>query len=301
MVRKFFWLRKKFSKMQLGSLAGDILRPLTKHDRHSWTISRRHSMSAYKQPNRQPSDAQRRFAFGDMARYKTNRSLHAFLSIITAGLWLLVWLAISIHNTRRRNQIAREYGLPTETNVGFVILIFLALISIAGYKVYSSLSNGNPPEAPLDAAIGPATQQAKPETRWIYAKTHSPIGRGSIVTATTYSLNEIEFGPPYEGKQRAVLTLRQNFNNSHDVYFGLEKGQFLCDNRACGITARFDTGMVQFFEATSARNESTPGVYLRNADTFIHFAEASNAVTINAAFLDQRKQTFQFDIHDLKW
>ncbi|WP_031430483.1 hypothetical protein [Methylomicrobium agile] len=236
-----------------------------------------------------------------MARHKTNRSLHAFLSIVTAGLWLLVWLAISIHNTRRRNQIAREYGLPTETNVGFIILIFLALISIAGYKVYSGLSSGNPPEAPLDAAIGPATQQTKPETRWIYAKTHSPNGRGSIVTATTYSLNEIEFGPPYEGKQRGVLTLRQNFNNSHDVYFGLEKGQFLCDNRACGITARFDTGMVQFFEATPAQNENMPGIYIRNADIFIHFAEVSNTVTITAAFLDQTKQTFQFDVHDLNW
>lgn len=258
-------------------------------------------MSAYKQPNRQPSNAQKRFAFSDMERHKTNRSLHAFLSIVTAGLWLLVWLAVSIHNTRRRNQIAREYGLPTETNVGFIILIFLILFSAAGYKIYSGLSGGKPAEVPVNAAIGPATQEAKPETRWIYAKTNSPIGRGSIVTATTYSVNEIEFGPPYEGKQRGVLTLRKNFNNSHDVYFGLEKGQFRCDNRACGITARFDTGLVQFFEASPAHNESTPGVYIRNADTFIHFAEASNAVAITAAFLDQRKQTFQFDTRDLEW
>jgi hypothetical protein len=258
-------------------------------------------MSAYKQPTRQPSDAQRKFAFGDMERYKTNRVLHAFLSIVTAGLWLLIWLAISIYNTRQRNQIAREYGLPTETNVGVIILIFLIPFSVLGYKAYSGLFGSKSAEVPVDAAIGPATQQAKPETPWIYANTHSPIGRGSIITATTYSLNEIEFGPPYEGKQRGVLTLRKNFNNSHDVYFGLEKGQFRCDNRACGITAQFGTGMVQFFEATPARNESTPGVYIRSSDTFIHFAKASDTVTITAAFLDQRKQTFQFDTRDLKW
>jgi hypothetical protein len=264
------------------------------------TIRIRHIMSAYKQPNRQPSDAQKRFAYKDMERHRTNRFLHAFLSVITAGLWLLVWLAVSIHNTRRRNQIAREYGLPTETNVGFILLFFLILFSIAGYRVYSGLFSGKP-SATSEAVIGPATEQAKPDTNWVYAKTNSPVGRGSIVTATTYSLNEIELGPPYEGKQRAVLTLRKNFNNSHDVYFGLEKGQFRCDNRACGITARFDSGLVQFFEAAPAQNESEPGGYLSNAGTFIHFAEAAGTVTITAALLDQREQTFQFDTRGLRW
>jgi hypothetical protein len=241
-----------------------------------------------------------RFAYADMKRHRTNRLLHALLSLVTAGLWLIVWLAVSIHNTWRRNQIAREYGLPTETNIGYIILVFLILFSVVGYKVYSHLSTGKQTEA-TTVASGPAAQQAKPETHWIYAKTNSPMGRSSIITATTYSQNEIEFGPPYEGKQRGVLTLRKNFNNSHDVYFGLEKGRFQCDNRTCSISVQFDNGLVQFFEASPAQNEGTPGVYIRNADIFIHFAEEANAVTITARFLDQPFQTFQFDTRNLKW
>jgi hypothetical protein len=255
---------------------------------------------ARKQPNQQPSDAQMRFAYADMDRHKTNRFLHTVLSIVTAGLWLVVWLAVSIYNTRRRNQIAREYGLPTETNVSIIILLFLVLFSVAGYKIYSRLSAGKPTKLPL-MADGPTTQQIKPETQWIYATTKSPLGRGSIITATIYSQNVVEFGPPYEGKQRGVLTLRKNFNNSHDVYFGLEKGQFQCDSRTCSITAQFDNGRVQFFEASPAHNESTPGVYIRNANNFIRFAKASAAVDISARFYNQPIQTFQFDIRNLKW
>lgn len=260
----------------------------------------RHTLSFHKQPNRQPSNAQMRFAYTDMKRYRTDHLFHGLLTIFTAGLWLIIWLATSIYNTSRRNQIAREYGLPTKTNIASFILFFLVLFSLGGYKIYTGLFSEKPLES-SQLVTGPATQQIKPETQWIYAKTNSPMGRNSIITATTYSLNEIEFGPPYEGKQRGVLTLRKNFNNSHDVYFGLEKGQFRCDNRTCGISARFDDGLVQFFEASPAQNESAPGVYLRNADIFIHFVEAANSVTITANFLDQSFQTFQFDTSNLRW
>jgi hypothetical protein len=257
-------------------------------------------MSVQKQTYRQPSDAQKRFAYADMERHRTNLLLHAVLSIVTAGLWLIVWLAVSIYNTRRRNQIAREYGLPTETNTGAIILFFLVLFSGAGYKIFSALFSGKHTELP-PAAERSAMQQISPETPWVYATTKSPLGRGSILTATTYSQNEIEFGVPYEGKQRGVLTLRKNFDNSHDVYFGLEKGQFQCDSRSCSITAQFDSGLKKFFEASPAANENTPGVYLRNANNFIRFAKSSVAVAITAHFQDQSSQTFHFDTRHLKW
>jgi hypothetical protein len=257
-------------------------------------------MSTHQQPNRQPSNAQMRFAYADMKRHSTNRRLHLILSIVTAGLWLIVWLAVSIYNTRQRNQIAREYGLPPETNIGYIILVFLVLFSVVGYKIYSDLFTGRQTDS-LPVTGGPVAQPIKPESPWIYAKTNSPLGRSPIITATTYSQNEIEFGPPYEGKQRGVLTLRKNFDNSHDVYFGLEKGRFQCDNRTCSISAQFDNGLVKFFEAAPAQNESTPGVYLRNANNFIRFAESAHAVTITAHFFDQSFQTFEFDTRNLKW
>jgi hypothetical protein len=273
---------------------------MVERDQRYGTFNSRHTMSVQKQTHRQPSDAQKRFAYADMERHKTNLLLHAVLSIVTAGLWLIVWLGVSIYNTRQRNQIAREYGLPTETNTGSIILFFLVLFSGAGYKVYSVLFPGKQAGLP-PAAEGAATQRVRPETSWVYATTKSPLGRGSIITATTYSQNEIEFGAPYEGKQRGVLTLRKNFDNSHDVYFGLEKGQFQCDSRSCSITAQFDNGLKKFFEASPAHNESTPGVYLRNANNFISFAKASAAVAITARFQDQSFQTFQFDTRHLKW
>lgn len=258
----------------------------------------RNNISAHEEHRPSPNEARIMFAYAEMEKHRTNHILHLLLSFITLGLWLIPWLAVSIRNTQQRNRIARDYGLPGEINIGYIIIFFLLLSSIGGYQVYSRLLGGTHNEA-ANMMDGSAAQQPQPETHWIYAKTDSPMGPNSITTATTYSQNEIEFGPPYEGKQRGTLILRKNFDNSHNVYLGLQKGRFKCDNRDCGITARFDNGLEQYFEATPVKNESTPGIYILNADIFIQLAEEANTLTIKADFFDQPSQVFQFDIMGL--
>ena len=41
-------------------------------------------------------------------RYKTNHILHLLLSVLTGGLWLLVWALIAIRNAGQRGKIDRK-------------------------------------------------------------------------------------------------------------------------------------------------------------------------------------------------
>jgi hypothetical protein len=40
--------------------------------------------------------------------YKTSHVLHLLLSILTAGLWVPVWLIVSVHNAIERGMIERK-------------------------------------------------------------------------------------------------------------------------------------------------------------------------------------------------
>ncbi|MGJ0485556.1 MAG: hypothetical protein ACR65R_13660 [Methylomicrobium sp.] len=243
------------------------------------------------------------FALAEMHPYRTRHRLHFLLSLLTFGLWVFVWLAISIRNTHRRNQIARDYRLPAETNIGYFVLCFLfILFSVGGYVLYTHGLSRPPTELEPSRFTGPpAGQQTLPETRWVYAKEVNPNGLGTILKASTYALNEIEFGPPDEGKQQAVLVLRKNFDNSHAVYLGLQKGRFLCNSTTCGIDAQFDNGLVQFFEASPVGDSDMPGISISEADIFIELVKAGEALTISSQFVDQPAQVFHFDIRGLRW
>lgn len=243
------------------------------------------------------------FALAEMHPYRTRHGLHFLLSLLTFGLWIFVWLGISIRNTHRRNQIAQDYRLPAETNIGYFILYFLfILFSVGGYVIYTQTLSRPPTKSEAGRFTGPPTvEQTRPETRWVYAKEISPYGLGTILTASTYALNEIEFGPPDEGKQQAVLVLRKNSDNSHAVYLGLQKGRFLCNSTTCGIDAQFDNGLVQFFQASPVGNSDTPGLSISEADIFIDLVKAGQALTITSQFVDQPAQVFHFDIRGLRW
>ena len=66
-------------------------------------------------------------ALEDMKRYKTNHILHLLLSIVTMGIWVIVWLFVTADNTTKRNIIRKKHNLEQESNTARVFaLIFLS-------------------------------------------------------------------------------------------------------------------------------------------------------------------------------
>lgn len=73
----------------------------------------------------------------------TNHVLHLILSIVTGGLWLLVWLAVAINNNSYNSKIDSEIGLlmgvrPQPKRISPVVLV---LITIAAWLVYRAIDS----------------------------------------------------------------------------------------------------------------------------------------------------------------
>lgn len=85
----------------------------------------------------EPTDIEKMLAYQELATHKTSHILHFFLSLITAGFWLLAWLIISANNTGERNKIRRKYNLPIESDsagnlIKITLLVFIIVIIMRG-------------------------------------------------------------------------------------------------------------------------------------------------------------------------
>ncbi len=67
----------------------------------------------------------------NLERYKTNHILHALLSFFSGGVWIIVWIILTALNTRKRNEIYRDFELPEESNpvgCGCLLVILFAIV-----------------------------------------------------------------------------------------------------------------------------------------------------------------------------
>lgn len=137
--------------------------------------------------------------------------------------------------------------------------------------------------------------------RWKYDEHDEKMGRGTVKLATVRSLNEVEFGFPYRGSQRATLQLRIHPRYGKDVTIEVEKGQFLCGFRNCQVSVRFDNGKAQNFSAVEPADHSTTMLFIRGYDRFLASARKAKKVYIETLFYQQGTRVFEFDISGLTW
>lgn len=67
----------------------------------------------------------------EILQKQTSHVLHLLLSLITAGLWLPIWLLVACSNCSARNDIRKSTGLKPETNTaGAVLLVVFCLFVV---------------------------------------------------------------------------------------------------------------------------------------------------------------------------
>lgn len=137
--------------------------------------------------------------------------------------------------------------------------------------------------------------------RWSYEESSDQMGRGKIKTANINSVNEVNFGFPYQGAQRGWLQLRIHPKYGRDVIFGINRGQFLCRIDACNVNVRFDNGKAQSYSAGEPADHSTTVLFIRNYDRFLANARKAKTVYIEAQFYQEGTRVFEFAIEGLKW
>ena len=135
--------------------------------------------------------------------------------------------------------------------------------------------------------------------RWQYTEQPEPMGRGTIRQAAVRSLNEVNFGFPYQGAQRATLVLRVHPKHGQNVILTIEKGQFLCRLDECSVAVRLDQGKPRDFVAVGPDNNPTT-LFIRGYERFVAAARKAKKVYVEAQFYQEGTRVFEFDVSGLK-
>lgn len=120
-------------------------------------------------------------------------------------------------------------------------------------------------------------------------------------TAVTLSKNEINFGFPYQGNQRATLLLRAHPRHGRDVILSIQKGQFVCGVSGCNVTVRFGAGKPQRLSAGPPDDHSSTALFIQGHDQFVANMKAVEKLLIEAPFFQEGNRLFEFDVAALQW
>ena len=180
-------------------------------------------------------------------------------------------------------------------------IIFLVVLLLAlGYYTFRSQPSSKPGIGDTELRSQTKAEKKRLGILWNYSTSSDPMG-GTIKNAYILSLNEINFQFPYQGSQRATLTLRNHPRYGKDVILGLNKGQFLCGYPKCQVTVRFDNGKPQKYSAAEPADHSTNTLFINGYAKFLENLKKSKKLYIEAIFYQEGSKVFEFDIEDLAW
>jgi hypothetical protein len=115
------------------------------------------------------------------------------------------------------------------------------------------------------------------------------------------SLNDLNFGFPYQGAQHATLTLRIHPRFGKSAMLSIERGQFLCGIEDCSITVRFDAGKPQRFSVGEPSDHSSTVLFITSYDGFLASVRKSKKIYVAAEFYQQGSPVMEFDTSKLNW
>lgn len=122
---------------------------------------------------------------------------------------------------------------------------------------------------------------------------------GTAFAAQVVSKNSLDFSFPYQGNQKAALTLRTHPRNGKDVFVTLEKGQFICSGYdGCYVSIRFDEGQTSKYSANGTADYSTNTIFISNYDRFLSNMMKAKTARISANVYQEGSPVFEFNVAD---
>lgn len=136
---------------------------------------------------------------------------------------------------------------------------------------------------------------------WNYEDSTDDLTGKKVRAAWVNSLNEVNFDFPYQGAQRAQLTLRKHPKYGNDAILQIEKGQFVCGVGDCMVSVRFDDGPVQQYGVVEAADHSSNVLFFSNYSRFVQRAVKAKRLYIAAVVYQEGSPTFEFNVEGLDW
>jgi len=170
--------------------------------------------------------------------------------------------------------------------VGGVVAILFTLLVIGW------VSNAVNPNSPNPAMTSPGTshqmtaqeraaQQASEKKErdaqrintgraWITSDFEDKVSGKQVHTKSLRSTNTINLGFPYQGEQRASLTVRSHPRFGKGILLEIERGQMLCSSYdGCNVTVRFGKHPPVKYKASGAADGSSNVLFIRNYKAFV--------------------------------
>lgn len=133
-------------------------------------------------------------------------------------------------------------------------------------------------------------------SEWRYYANEDPMTSKKTYHAFVESKDYFELDRPYEGKQKAELTLRTHPRWGKELYLSIQQGQFLCRYRDCNLTVRFDDRPAMQFSANEPDDNSSTTLFINDYSKFASLMMKSKKVLIQAGFYNQGSRIFEFNV-----
>lgn len=178
----------------------------------------------------------------------------------------------------------------------------LFLVLLVGGLVLAAINEPNPeykqvqsePISDADREFISSTQQFLAGKRWDYSTQMDAMSGKPIQFAMLLSSNTVEFARPYDGKQRATLSLRTHPRYGKDVILRIDRGQLLCRHRGCEVSVRFGEREPVSYTALRPEDNSSTLLFIKNYHAFVENMMKSDVVRISPSVYKEGRPIFEF-------
>lgn len=146
-------------------------------------------------------------------------------------------------------------------------------------------------------ALEEALRKEQIGKQWLYASHDDEMSGKASKSASVLSTNQFEFDFPYQGKQRARLTIRRHPRWGNDVIFAIEKGQILCHSYSrCSINIRFDDNPPRRLNGNEPADNSSETVFIPGYNDFVTRLSRAKKLRVEVEIYQQGNLVAEFDV-----
>lgn len=140
-----------------------------------------------------------------------------------------------------------------------------------------------------------ATVSVVAQADWAYKSRQDKLTSETVVTAEIISINSMDLGFPYKGKNTGRLSVIKHGKAAPVAVFDFDKGQTMCSNPdACNLLIRFDEDKPVSFYGDRPADRSTNIVFIKNASKFISLASKAKRIYVGLNIYQNGTQLLEF-------
>jgi len=142
-----------------------------------------------------------------------------------------------------------------------------------------------------------AIRKANIGKQWRYFSNEDSMSGKSSKSASVTSSNSFAFDFPYQGTQKATLSIRRHPRHGNDVIFSIERGQILCHSYGeCRVRVRFDDEQARTFKGNEPADNSTEYVFIPGYNNFVQKLSKAKIVRVEVDVYRQGALVAEFNV-----